>query len=107
LERDMNLGDLCICGHTLEVHFGHECSIVAGSRPWIRRDCQCKQFVVCDLGVPVFQALKASYQEMVGLKAYLETCNTDVIVDNLPSLIESLGRKCTLVADLLREADKQ
>jgi hypothetical protein len=41
-----NLGDLCICGHTREIHFGRECSVVAGMFSGRRRtDCPCKQFV--------------------------------------------------------------
>lgn len=50
--------ELCICGHTLEVHFGHECTVVAGSKPWIREDCRCKEFAICDSAVDIFEALK-------------------------------------------------
>jgi hypothetical protein len=46
----MNPGDLCICGHTREVHFGHECSVV---------NCRCKQFVLIDLAVELFDSLEA------------------------------------------------
>lgn len=51
--------ELCICGHTLEVHFGHECTVVAGSKPWIREDCRCKEFAICGSAVDIFEALKA------------------------------------------------
>jgi hypothetical protein len=60
----MNPGDLCICGHTREIHFGAECSIVAGQHTVLGghfragQDCPCKQFVELGLAVEVFQALK-------------------------------------------------
>ena len=61
----MNPGDLCICGHTREIHFGAECSIVAGQHTVLggrfraRQDCPCKQFVELGLAVELFQALEA------------------------------------------------
>src|SRR5438309_1780700 len=55
-----NLDDLCICGHTREIHFGHECSVVAGTFFGRRRaDCPCKQFVEIGFGLELFQALEA------------------------------------------------
>jgi hypothetical protein len=44
----MNHGDLCICTHTREIHFGRECSKVG---------CRCRRFVVLDLAVELFEAL--------------------------------------------------
>jgi hypothetical protein len=43
--------ELCICGHTSEIHFGHNCSRVG---------CSCQQFAICDSAVGIFEALKAS-----------------------------------------------
>jgi hypothetical protein len=45
----MNQGDLCLCGHTREVHFGSECSRVG---------CPCKEFALVDAAVEIFEALK-------------------------------------------------
>lgn len=74
-------------------------------------DCICEAFDKVDpvraAAPELLTALKASYQEMVGLKAYLETCAPDVILDNLPSLIESLGRKCTLAEAAIRKAETE
>jgi hypothetical protein len=51
----MNPDELCICGHTLEVHFGHDCSrLYLSGQP-----CPCKQFVLGDFGVELFEVLKA------------------------------------------------
>lgn len=51
----MNPGELCICGHTFEEHFGHDCSrLYLSGAP-----CPCKQFVICELAVPMFEAMKA------------------------------------------------
>jgi hypothetical protein len=57
--------DICICMHTREVHFGRECSIVAGS-PFVfsKRDCPCKQFVELGLAVPIFQAFQELFLQM-------------------------------------------
>jgi hypothetical protein len=62
--------EICICGHTYDEHFGRECSVVAGTRPWIKTDCPCKQFVICDLGLPIFEALQylVSCAELKGQK---------------------------------------
>jgi hypothetical protein len=46
----MDQGDICICGDTREVHVGGRC--------W-RVGCNCKQFVVLDLGPELFEALEA------------------------------------------------
>lgn len=46
----MHPGDLCICGHTREVHFGHDCS---------RVNCHCKDFALLDAAVDIYEALKA------------------------------------------------
>lgn len=59
MNRRPNLDDLCICGHTRELHFGHECTIVAGATlAFAKRDCPCKQFVELGLAVPIFDALE-------------------------------------------------
>ena len=70
----MNPGDLCICGHTRELHFGHECTIVAVSDlSFTKGDCPCKQFVELGLAVPIFQALA----ELVA--AVHDAANSDVL----------------------------
>ena len=57
--------DLCICGHSREDHFEHECSIVGENSVIYRRglgrgiDCTCKQFVEGGHAVNIFEALKA------------------------------------------------
>ena len=51
----MNLDELCICGDTYEVHFGGECTRIGRTG----KPCECKQFVSCDLALPMFEALKA------------------------------------------------
>jgi hypothetical protein len=58
----MNPGDLCLCGHTREVHFGRECSRVG---------CRCKEFAICDAAVDMFEALKVfvKYMEHAGEKS--------------------------------------
>jgi hypothetical protein len=45
----MDQGDLCICAHTFEEHFGGDCS---------RVNCRCQQFVLIDFGPALFAALK-------------------------------------------------
>ena len=45
----MSPGDICICTHTREVHFGHDCSAV---------NCPCRQFVECGCGVELFESLR-------------------------------------------------
>lgn len=49
-------------------------------------------------------ALQGVHTEFIGLAAYLETCSTDVIVDNLPSVIASLKRKRELVEAAILKA---
>src|SRR4051794_26239007 len=63
-----NPDEICICGHTYEVHFGHECSrlFLDGS------PCPCKQFVLGGLAVEIFEALKKISAHPVG---YGETFN--------------------------------
>lgn len=82
----MNPGDLCICGHTREVHFGHECSKV---------DCNCKQFVECGLAVPIFQALqKAAVLVRLAYKTpqWLNECRS-MESDDALDLIEATLRR--------------
>jgi hypothetical protein len=50
-----NPDELCICGHTHEVHFGHECSQLYRSGT----PCPCKEFALCDAAVDIYEALKA------------------------------------------------
>lgn len=52
---DVNLDELCICTHTFEEHFGHDCSrLFHDGTP-----CPCKEFVRLDFGVKMFEAPKA------------------------------------------------
>jgi hypothetical protein len=100
----MNLQtDICTCGHLRAIHFEESSSACSLG------DCICEAFDKVD---PVRQAapellvaLKAAYQEMVGLRAYLQTCEPSVIVDNLSMLTDSLSRKCTLAEDAIRKAE--
>jgi hypothetical protein len=50
----MNPDELCICSHTYEVHFGHDCSAIFHNGT----PCPCKQFVLCSLAVEMFEVLK-------------------------------------------------
>lgn len=45
----MDPGDICICGHIRDVHFWGPCSTVG---------CRCEQFVLIDLAIDLFIALK-------------------------------------------------
>lgn len=82
----MHLADLCICGHTREVHFGHQCSVVAGQHTILgghfraQEDCPCKQFVELGLAVEVFQALKQLVE--VGDQAAMNRAKS-VLVESL------------------------
>lgn len=61
----MNPCELCICGHTLEIHFGHECSrLLHDGTP-----CPCKQFVLGGLGVELFEALKSLEEQVADFRA--------------------------------------
>jgi hypothetical protein len=95
--------DVCTCGHTRAAHFQLK------SQACMNGDCICEAFDKVDpvraAAPELLTALKASYQEMVGLKAYLETCDESIIIDNLPALIDSLGRKCTLAEAAIRKAE--
>lgn len=44
----MDQGDLCLCVHTREEHFGRTCS---------RVNCRCKQFVLIDFAPALFYLL--------------------------------------------------
>jgi len=59
----MNPGDLCLCIHTHEEHFGGNCS---------RVNCPCKRFVLIDFGPALLTALKQIAVHPVG---YGETFN--------------------------------
>jgi hypothetical protein len=45
----MNLGDICICGHTREVHFGGDCA---------HNSCRCLKFVLIDHGPMLLRVLR-------------------------------------------------
>jgi hypothetical protein len=92
---NLNPGDLCLCGHTHEAHFGHECSKVG---------CPCEQFALIDAGVEMFKALEGMRNHMVGLKAYLATCDTEVIVENLETIIAALGKQIEPAEAAIRKA---
>lgn len=94
----MNNADICLCIHTREEHFKGNCS---------RVNCQCKKFVLIDFGPALLAALKMAHQEMVGLRAYLETCDPTVIVDNISTLAHSLNQKCALVEDLIHKTETE
>lgn len=49
------------------------------------------------------EALRASQQHMIGLKAYLATCATDVIIDNLETTIAGLREQIAAAEKLLQE----
>ena len=61
----MNLDELCICGDTCEVHFGGECTRIGRTGT----PCNCKQFVSCELAVPMFEALKALEEQVADFRA--------------------------------------
>jgi hypothetical protein len=94
----MDPGDICICTHTHEVHFGNECSKVG---------CQCKQFVVIDLALAMWQELKECQKELLGASAYLATCDPVTIVQNLDSFIASLERRLASVQSIISKAETE
>jgi hypothetical protein len=59
----MDEGDICICGHIHDVHFWGPCSTV---------NCRCEQFVLLDLAIDLFKALKQIASHPIG---YGETFN--------------------------------
>ena len=97
--------DVCTCGHSRAAHFQLK------SQACMNGDCICAAFDKVDpvraAAPELLTALKASHQEMVGLRAYLQTCETGVMIDNLPTLIASLGRKCEQAETAIRKAERQ
>lgn len=91
----INPGDLCICGHTYEVHFGANCSGVG---------CSCREFALGDAGIEIYEALKAAQQEFLSLSSYLATCDPVIIIQNLDSTIASLRAKQAMAEAAIRKA---
>jgi hypothetical protein len=54
--------------------------------------------------VVLLEALRIAKQEMVGLAAYMETCEPSVIVDNLPSLAKALNLKVDGIEAAIQKA---
>lgn len=46
----MHPADICLCGHSREEHFGHDCS---------RVNCHCKQFALIDFGPALLSVLES------------------------------------------------
>jgi hypothetical protein len=93
----MNPDELCICGHTYELHFGANCSYVRQACGDLTLSvdvayCPCKQFVICDLAVQIFEALQ-----------YVATCAELKGQTFDPAMDQALA----LSVDLLRKAKGQ
>lgn len=91
----MNPDNLCLCGHTYEVHFGADCSKVR---------CPCREFALLDAGIDLFEAAKATRKELLGATSYLATCDPEIIIQNLEGFIASLRGPLVMVEAAIRKA---
>ena len=94
--------DLCTCGHARAAHFEHknqECSI---------GDCICAAFDKVDplrAAAPgMLATLQNVYNYLIGLHAYLLSCETSVIVDNLESMSAFAYKQAELCETAIRKA---
>ncbi len=60
----------------------------------------------CDVNSYLVKLLGTLHQHFVGLAAYLETCASDVIIDNLPTTIADLHQKQKMIEDARTEAER-
>jgi hypothetical protein len=59
----------------------------------------------CAINGELLKATESAHRHMVGLKAYLATCSTEVIVDNLETVIGGLRTKTEELESAIRKAE--
>jgi hypothetical protein len=92
---------------TITTGYGHE-KVVADCAPgpvsgYLDTEAEANAQLIAS-APDLLLALQSARMEFTGLAAYLETCSTEVIADNLPTVISNLNRKRELIETAILKA---